>query len=101
MNKISLQPIGRALLHEYYSGFVMDADIFMDINKFQAYTCSPGKVDAYYDRLQSQEDRMAFLMMGNGKPIGEIALKHMDVKAKQCELPDIRKAGQFAIKQSI
>lgn len=86
MNKITLQPLDRALLHEYYKDFVMDADIFMDMSNFREYTYSPERVDAYFDRLQSQKNRVDFLIMHDGKPIGEIALKHIDVKVKQCEL---------------
>lgn len=86
MDKIHLQPLNRALLHEYYQDFVMDADIFMDMSNFREYTYSPERVDAYFDRLQSQKNRMDFLIIHDGKPIGEIALKHIDAKVKQCEL---------------
>ena len=84
--KIRLQPMDRVLLHEYYKGFVMDADIFMDMSNFREYTYDPERVDAYFDRLQSQKDRVDFLIMMNEKPIGEIALKHIDETARQCEL---------------
>lgn len=86
MDKIRLQPMDRALLHEYYKDFVMDADIFMDMGNFRAYTYSPERVDAYFERLQSQKNRVDFLIIHDGKPIGEIALKHIDAKVKQCEL---------------
>ena len=85
-NKIHLQPMDRMLLHEYYKGFVMDADIFMDMRNFREYTYAPERVDAYFDRLQSQKDRVDFLIMNDEKPIGEIALKHIDETARQCEL---------------
>ena len=84
--KIHLQPIDRMHLHEYYKGFVMDAEIFMDMRNFREYTYVPERVDAYFDRLQSQKDRVDFLIMLNEKPIGEIALKHIDETAGQCEL---------------
>ena len=84
--KIHLQPIDRMLLHEYYKGFVMDADIFMDMSNFREYSYAPERVDAYFDRLQSQKDRVDFLIMKDEKPIGEIALKHIDETARQCEL---------------
>ena len=85
-NKVCLQPMDRSLLHEYYKNFVMDADIFMDMSNLRDYTYSPERVDAYFDRLQSQKDRVDFLIMSDDNPIGEIALKHMDNTAKQCEL---------------
>ena len=47
--KIRLQPMDRVLLHEYYKGFVMDADIFMDMSNFREYTYVPERVDAYFD----------------------------------------------------
>lgn len=84
--KIRLQPMDRMLLHEYYKGFVMDADIFMDMSNFREYTYVPERVDAYFDKLQSQKDRVDFLIMMNEKPIGEIALKHIDETTRQCEL---------------
>lgn len=84
--KIHLQPIDRMLLHEYYKGFVMDAEIFMDMRNFREYTYAPERVDAYFDRLQSQKDRVDFLIMNAEKPIGEIALKHIDETTRQCEL---------------
>ena len=86
MDTVSLQPIDRMLLHEYYKHFVMDADIFMDMSSFREYVYIPEKVDAYYDRLLSQNDRVDFLIMADGKPVGEIALKHIDEKERQCEL---------------
>lgn len=86
MDNVSLEPMDRALLHEYYKSFVMDADIFMDMGSFREYIYTPEKVDSYFDRLQSQKDRMDFLILDNRKPVGEIALKHMDEAAKKCEL---------------
>ena len=84
--KIYLHAMDRVLLHEYYQGFVMDADIYIDMTNFRAYTYSSEKVNAYYDKLQSQKDRVDFLIMLDEKPIGEIALKHIDETARKCEL---------------
>ena len=84
--QIRLRPMDRTLLHEYYKGFVMDADLFMDMSRFRAYTYAPERVDAYFDKLRSQKDRVDFLILLDEKPIGEIALKHIDETAKQCEL---------------
>ncbi|MBQ9458794.1 MAG: GNAT family N-acetyltransferase [Oscillospiraceae bacterium] len=86
MGDIRLEPMDRAMLHEYYKGFVMDADIFMDMSKFREYAYVPERVDAYFDKLKSQKDRVDFLILHDGIPIGEIALKHIDKAAKQCEL---------------
>lgn len=86
MDNVRLEPMDRALLHEYYKDFVMDADIFMDMSSFREYTYIPEKVDAYFDRLRSQKDRMDFLVLVDQKPVGEIALKHIDKAANKCEL---------------
>lgn len=84
--QIRLRPMDRTLLHEYYKGFVMDADLFMDMSRFRAYTYAPERVDAYFDKLRSQKDRVDFLILLDEKPIGEIALKHIDETARRCEL---------------
>ncbi len=84
--EIQLHPIDRTLLHEYYKDFVADADIYMDMSRFQEYTYSPERVDTHFDRLQSQKDRLDFLIMKNKRPIGEISLKHIDKAKQQCEL---------------
>lgn len=84
--EIRLHPMDRKLLHEYYQGFVMDTDIFMDMRRYREYSYAPEKVDAYFDRLRSQKDRVDFLIMLDEKPIGEIALKHINETEKQCEL---------------
>ena len=86
MDRITLCPMDRSLLHEYYKDFVMDADIFMEMERFREYVYSPEKVDAYYDRLRSQKDRIDRLILLDGRPIGEIALKHLDAEEKQGEL---------------
>jgi RimJ/RimL family protein N-acetyltransferase len=84
--KIYLQPIELSILHDYYKGFEIDSDIYMDMSLFHKYTYSPEKVDAYYNKLKSQKDRVDFLIMLNKKPIGEICLKHIDNHANSCEM---------------
>lgn len=86
MDEIRLVPMKRALLHEYYQGFAMDADLFMDMRDFRPFVYEPARVDAYYEKLCAQRDRVDLLILLGRKPIGEIALKHVDLTAKQCEL---------------
>ena len=86
MDGISLRAMDRALLHEYYKGFERDPEIFADMSLLRDYRYSPEGVDAYFDRLAAQKDRKDFLILLDGRPIGEIALKHMDAKEKRCEL---------------
>ncbi len=84
--QLRLQPMERALLHEYYRGFTSDPALFMDMSRFHEYVYSPQQVDAYYDGLRAQPDREDFLILLDGAPIGEIALKHIDEAAGRCEL---------------
>ena len=74
------------LLDEYYRGFEMDPDIFADMSRFKAYVYAPEKVAAYHDRLKAAEDRVDFLIMLDDRPIGEVALKHIDRQTGSCEL---------------
>ena len=74
------------LLDEYYRGFEMDPDIFADMSRFKPYVYAPEKVAAYYDRLKTAEDRVDFLVMLDDRPIGEVALKHIDRQTGSCEL---------------
>ena len=85
-SQIYLQPIELNLLNDYYKDFEMDPDIYMDMSLFHEYQYSAEKVEAYYNKLKSQKDRVDFLIMLNEKPIGEISLKHIDNNAKRCEM---------------
>ncbi len=84
--QIHLQPVELSLLNDYYKDFEMDPDIFMDMSLFHEYQYSAEKVEAYFNKLKSQKDRVNFLIMLNEKPIGEIGLKHIDNSAKRCEM---------------
>ena len=75
--ELSLQDVTLPLMHEYYRGFQSDPDIFMDLSKFEAYR---------YHALNSAADRKDFFIMLNGKPVGELCLKHIDKERKQAEL---------------
>lgn len=86
MTDVTLRPMARALLHEYYRGFRMDSAIFADMSRYREYVYSPEAVDAYFDRLAAAEDRVDFLVMLGERPIGEVALKRVDRAAGTCEL---------------
>lgn len=85
-SQIHLQPVELSLLNEYYKNFEMDPDIYMDMSLFHEYQYSAEKVEAYYNKLKFQKDRVDFLIMLNAKPIGEIGLKHIDNSAGRCEI---------------
>jgi len=83
---VTLSAMTLPLLQEYYRGFQMDADVFMDMSRFHEYRYDPERVGAYYRRLKSARDRVDFLVMLGRKPIGEAALKRIDPQARSCEL---------------
>ena len=83
---VHLREMTLALLQEYYRGFQMDADVFMDMSRFREYRYDPGRVEAYYHRLKTAQDRVDFLVMLDERPIGEVALKHIDRRLRNCEL---------------
>ena len=83
---VSLRKMSLPLLQEYYRGFRMDADVFMDMSRFREYRYDPVRVEAYYNRLKAARDRVDFLVMLGERPIGEAALKRIDARARSCEL---------------
>lgn len=85
-NRISIAPVTLPLLDEYYRGFQTDPVLFMDESRFFEYEYSSEKVSAYYKKLASDPDRRDFMIMLGARPIGEIALKHIDRKKRECEL---------------
>lgn len=82
---IILTPMTRPLCHEYFRGFESDPDIFMDMGLFTPYEYVPERVDRYFEKQQSP-DRSMFLIMLDGKPVGEVGFKHIDRMKKECEL---------------
>lgn len=84
--ELSLQDVTLPLMHEYYRGFQSDPDIIMDLSKFEAYRYDPAVAEARYHALNSAADRKDFFIMLNGKPVGELCLKHIDKERKQAEL---------------
>lgn len=83
---ISLEKTSLSRLREYYRGFQMDPDVFMDMSRFREYRYDSEQVEAYYHRLKATQDRVDFLVMQGERPIGEVALKHIDRQARSCEL---------------
>ena len=83
---VSLQKASPDLLDAYFRSFETDPDLYMDMTLFQPYVYSPQRVSAYSQRILSQPDRVNFMVMLGGSPIGEIALKHIDPERSTCEL---------------
>ena len=82
---IALTPMTRPLCHEYFRGFENDPDIFMDMSRFAPYEYTPEKVERHFERQQSP-DRLMFFIMLDGAPVGEVGFKHIDREKKECEL---------------
>ena len=83
---VSLHEVTRKLLHEYYSGFTTDPDIFMDMSKFYTYHYDPEKVDARIASKKNTNERRDFMIMVDDTVVGEICLKHIDYDKRECEL---------------
>lgn len=84
--EILLHDVTRALMREYYEDFQNDPDVFMDMSRFTEYHYNPAVVDARFHKQQFAADRKNFLIMADGKPVGEVGLKHIDNEKKQAEL---------------
>lgn len=82
---ITLVPMTRPLCHEYFRGFENDPDIFMDMGLFAPYRYAAEQVDRYFEKQQSP-DRAMFMIMLDGKPVGEVGFKHIDRAERSCEL---------------
>lgn len=82
---VTLAPMTRPLCHEYFRGFENDPDIFMDMSLFAPYKYTPERVDRYFEKQQSP-GRSMFIIMLDGKPVGEVGFKHIDHAKKECEL---------------
>ncbi|MBR3839878.1 MAG: GNAT family N-acetyltransferase [Erysipelotrichales bacterium] len=85
MSNIKLTIMTHEFCHEFFKGFQSDADIYMDMSKYNEYQYDKNKVDAYFE-TQQKTNRIVFLIMLDDKPIGEIKLKDIDYETKSCTL---------------
>ena len=83
--EITLAPMTRPLCHKFYQGFENDPDIFMDMSCFAPYEYTLERVDQYFEEQQTP-DRIVFMVMEGGRPVGEVKLKYINRTAKQCSL---------------
>lgn len=58
---------------------------YMDMSLFHKYQYDAATVDRYYDAKQIPS-RILFAIMKEGKPIGELQLKQIDLQKKECTL---------------
>lgn len=85
MEQISLQLMTRELCHQIYKKWENDDSIYMDMGLFKTYIYDEEKVDKYYDAKQNPS-RMLFAIMLGDNAIGELQLKQIDMKTKECTL---------------
>ena len=86
---IHLSPMTREYMHELFQDFVYDPDIFSNMLLYEQAKnggYAPKRVDALFDSRSGKEDRCSFAVLLGNKVIGEVALKHIDLKEKTCEL---------------
>lgn len=85
MNEISLCIMTRELCHELFKGWENDPAIYMDMSLFSQYKYDENAVDKYFDAKQNPS-RVLFAIVRDGKPIGELQLKQIDMQSKECTL---------------
>lgn len=82
---IELKKMTRTLCHELYRDWCNDASIYMDMSLFKPYSYDKASVDRYFDS-KNEPSRVVFAIMLEGKPIGELQLKGIDLKKAECTL---------------
>jgi len=85
VEEISLQIMSRDQCHELYKGWKNDPAIYMDMSLFRRYQYDTAAVDRYYDAKQVPSC-VLFAIMKEGRPIGELQLKQIDLQKKECTL---------------
>lgn len=75
----------RELCHELYKGWSNDASIYMDMSLFKPYSYNKASIDRYFDS-KNEPSRIIFAIMLDGKPIGELQLKQIDLEKAECTL---------------
>lgn len=85
MEEISLCRMTRELCHELYKGWENDPAIYMDMDRFAPYQYDEAAVNRYFDAKQTSS-RVLFAIMRDGRPIGELQLKRIDMENKECTL---------------
>ena len=82
---IELKKMTKELCHELYKDWSNDASIYMDMSLFKPYSYNKSSVDRYFDS-KNESSRIIFAIMLDGKPIGELQLKQIDLEKAECTL---------------
>lgn len=82
---IELTRMTKLLARRFFDGFENDPNVYEDASNFTAYQYSDAAADAYWER-QQRLGRIHLAVMVDGKPIGEIILKNIDLNRRSCTL---------------
>ena len=85
MKEISLCIMTRELCHELFKNWENDSAIYNDMDLFAPYRYDKNTVNRYFDSKQNSS-RVLFAIMRDGRPIGELQLKRIDMENKECTL---------------
>lgn len=83
---LSIKVMNKSLLKDYYLKYETDESIYLDKSLYRKYEYNDRDFEIYYKKITAQADRKNFLVILDGNPIGEIALKHINKKDKSAEL---------------
>ena len=83
--EIVLEPVTLERMHEFDRGFRRDPDTFSDMSLFSEYRYSPETTQKRFERYGAP-DRRNFFILSEGRPIGEICLKHINWEKMEGEL---------------
>ena len=75
----------KPLARQFFQGFANDPDLFLDRNRFTAYTYCEVAVDARWERQRSL-GRIQLAVMLAQEPIGEVILKALNYEKGHCTL---------------
>lgn len=85
MEQISLGIMTRELCQQLFQGWENDPAIYTDMGLFSPYRYDKDEVDRYFDAKQTP-DRVLFAILKDGVPVGELQLKRIDRRKKECTL---------------
>lgn len=83
---VELLPPTLESMKTYYREFERDEAIFADRGKFTLFVYEDGFVERYFERIMGDPNRANYLIYAKEKPVGEIALKHIDIEKGIAEL---------------
>lgn len=83
--EIALQKITLEGMNELDRNFQRDPATFADMRLFSEYRYSPEETQKRFERYGAS-DRRHFLILLDGRPIGEIGVKHIDWEKREGEL---------------